>query len=133
MATDIVKLLAEVLFMVCCFLFGKYLGSNNTVVTEVTETIADAISKMDFIVKYADMFVAWARQFMQDKTGKEKMEEVVEQLSIIAERYGIDMTETEIQAIAQKSYDSMKNGEAAATTPSTIVVSSDTINSTTTQ
>lgn len=125
MSNDLFKLIVEIVVLVACYLIGRYVTGNSA----VKDTILDATSKMELIVRYADTFVAWARQFLQDKSGSEKMDEVVSQLSIIAAKNGIDMSETEIQAIAQKAYDSMKAGEAASS-PTTVVapvVASDTV------
>lgn len=125
MPNDLFKLIIEIVILVACYLVGRYVTGNSA----AKDTILDATSKMELIARYADMFVAWARQFLQGKSGSEKMDEVVSQLSTIAAKNGIDMSETEIQAIAQKAYDSMKAGETAAT-PTTVVapvVSSDTV------
>lgn len=75
------------------------------------ETITDITTKINLIIKYADAFVSWAKQFMDHKTGSEKMDAVVAQLRLIAIRYNIDMSEEEIKAIAQKAYDNMKAKE----------------------
>lgn len=117
MSSDIIKLIIEIIVLICCYLVGRYATGN----TVVKSTISDVTDKINLIITYADKYVAWARQFLQDKTGSEKMDEVVSQLAIIAEKNDIDMSETEIRAIAQKAYDTMKAGEAAAANPTTVV------------
>ena len=89
------------------------------------DTINTVTAKINLIIQYADSFVAWAKHFMQDATGKEKMEEVVKQLTAIAKKYNIDISEEEIRAIAQKAYDLMKaeekKTEAAAATAAAVI------------
>ena len=120
---DIAVTVIELVVVVGAFLVGKYVWPN--VATESVETIT---TKVNLVITWAEKFVSWAKQFMSTSTGSEKMAAVVEQLQSICEKYGIEMTEAELQAIAQKAYDSMKAGEASATsstdttTPSEIVL-----------
>lgn len=100
----------EIIAIVAAFIVGKYITGN----PNAAETITDITAKLNIIIRYADAFVSWAKQFMSDASGSEKMNEVVKQLSTIAERYNLDITETEIRAIAQKAYDSMIAGEESA-------------------
>lgn len=98
--------LIELIILIGSFLMGKYVFPNVP-----KETITEITAKINIIVDYADKFVAWAKQFMSNATGQDKMNEVVKQLINIAERYDLDITETEIRAIAQKAYDNMKTKE----------------------
>lgn len=95
--------LIELVILIGAFLIGKYVFPN---VPE--ETIKDVTTKISIIVEYADKFVAWAKQFMGSASGQDKMDMVVNQLSIIAKRYNLDISEIEIKAIVQKAYDNMK-------------------------
>lgn len=80
---------------------------------EVQDTVGEAKNKIDMIIQYAEALVSWARQFFNGD-GPAKMDKVVEMLEEIAKRYNIDITPTELRAYAQRAYDSMKAGEAAA-------------------
>ena len=95
--------LIELVILIGSFLMGKYVFPNIP-----KETIDEITAKINIIVEYADKFVAWAKQFMSNATGQDKMNEVVKRLITIAERYDLDITEDEIRAIAQKAYDNMK-------------------------
>ena len=72
----------------------------------------DAIEKLDTLSEWAADFVVWARQFMQESSGTDKMAAVVEQLKKIAEEAGLKVTEDQLKAIAQTAYEAMKAGEA---------------------
>lgn len=106
MSNDLVVLVIQIVVLVGAWLFGKYVTPNIP-----KDTITTVTNKINLIVQYADQFVSWAKQFLQDKSGPEKMDEVIVQLKKIVERYGIDITEEEIRAIAQKAYDTMKAQE----------------------
>lgn len=106
---ETVKLIATLTVTILAFVLGKYVFPKIP-----QETIDQVTSKVNLIINYADKFVSWAKEFCKDKTGPEKMDEVVKQLTGIAERYNIDITEDEIRAIAQKAYDAMIAGEKAA-------------------
>lgn len=110
MSHDVIIFILQILILTGFFIIGRYINSNK--VSE--ETFSDITAKINLIIGYADAFVSWAKQFMSKNTGEEKMNEVVNQLSIIAKRYNLDISETEIKAIAQKAYDSMKNKEESS-------------------
>lgn len=90
---------------VAAFLVGKY------VFQRVPQDMKD---KLVILADWATKFVVWAREFMDKKTGAEKMAAVVEQLKRIADEAGIEVTEEQLKAIAQAAYEAMKAGEAEA-------------------
>lgn len=92
---------------VAAFLAGKYLFP------KVPQDMKD---KLATLAEWAAKFVIWAREFLDKKTGAEKMAAVVEQLKRIADEAGIDVTEDQLKAIAQAAYEAMKAGEAEAPT-----------------
>ena len=98
-------LLIQLILIVGAYLVGRYIVPNVP-----QETIQDATAKVNLIISYADKFVSWAKWFMKDYTGAERMAAVVEQLMNIANRYNLDISEEEIKAIAQKAYDQMQAG-----------------------
>ena len=109
MDKELIILIVQVVVLIGSFLFGKYIMPNLS-----KETIQAIAAKIDIVIKYADKFVHWASYFMKDANGSQKMEEVVKQLKQIAKRYGLDIPEAELTAIAQTAYDTMKAGQKAA-------------------
>jgi ATP phosphoribosyltransferase len=77
------------------------------IVDEAKTLIENGAAEFSLIANFADKFVVWAREFMKDSKGSEKMEEVVKQLEQIAEKYNITMTEDQLKAIAQTAYENM--------------------------
>lgn len=90
---------------VAAFLVGKY------VFPKVPQDMKD---KLAILADWAAKFVIWAKEFLDKKTGAEKMAAVVEQLKRIADEAGIEVTEEQLKAIAQAAYEAMKAGEAEA-------------------
>lgn len=105
MESQIIYLIIWIIITITLIIINKVLGNNNN-----TE-IKDIFMKTSLIIQYAEAFVSWAKQFKSDLSGKEKMNVVIEKLSNIANKYNLDISETEICAIAQQAYDSMKNKE----------------------
>ena len=130
MHNDTILLIIQIVVIIGSYLFGRYVLPNISS-PAAKETIQDVIAKTDLIINYADKFVSWAKEFKKKSTGAEKMQAVVEQLTYIAEQNGIDMTQEQITAIAQKAYDSMKSGIEAAQN-ATIIVPAAQIDSATT-
>lgn len=94
-----------IVIIIGSYLFGKYVTPR---LSEDTKSmIENAVSELSIIATYADKFVVWAREFLKDKKGSEKMAEVIAKLQAVAEKYDIDMTEDEIKAIAQTAYENM--------------------------
>ena len=104
MSREIIITLVQLVVLVAAFVLGKFVFPKIP-----SSTIDKAIKELNYIINYADIFVPWAKKFMSDSTGEEKMDEVVKQLSNIAKKQNIDITEDEIRAIAQKAYNEMKN------------------------
>ena len=113
MHNDTILLIIQIVVIIGSYLLGRYVLPNISS-PATKETIQDVIAKTDLIINYADKFVSWAKEFKKKSTGTEKMQAVVEQLTYIAKQNGINMTQEQITAIAQKAYDSMKSGIAAA-------------------
>lgn len=88
----------QLLIGVICFLVGKY------VFPRIPQ------DKLAIITAWAEKFVIWARDFFQEAEGELKMQMVLQQLRLIAEQYGISMTDEQLTAIAQTAYDAMKKG-----------------------
>lgn len=103
MDNNFIIMIIEMVILVAAFLIGKYVLKDDS-----AETIATVTAKTNLIIQYAEAFVAWAKQFLSKETGSQKMEAVIGNLQAIAIRYNLDITETEIRAIAQKAYDEMK-------------------------
>ena len=90
---------------VAAFIAGKYVFPN------IPKNVMD---KLTTLSQWAAKFVEWAKEFMKQKTGEEKMAAVVEKLKEIADESGIEVTEDQLRAIAQSAYNAMKAGEKEA-------------------
>ena len=105
MDRSIIFLIIQFIFLIAAFIIGK-LQSNGLI---QPETIDDLSSKFYLFCNYADALILWAKQYMQDYTGPEKMEDVVYKLLSIADGYNINISEDEIRGIAQKEYNILKS------------------------
>ena len=76
-----------------------------------------AEDKLSILAGWAEKFVAGAEEFLDAKTGEEKMQSVIEHLSEIADEAGIGVTKDQLEAIAQTAYNAMKYGRMAAKEP----------------
>ena len=87
-----------------------FIGRN--IVSKVSaDDITNTVNKINLVIDYADKFVSYAKQFMQEDSGEQKMNKVVGLLKSVANKYNVDISEVEIRAIAQKAYDNMKLSE----------------------
>lgn len=105
MDRDILVLIADIVGLIVIYFLGR---RQSITVSNRTINIAELESKIALITNYAEAFISWAKQFMKDDKGPVKMDEVVSKLIIISERYNLDITEDEIRAIAQRTYDRIK-------------------------
>lgn len=105
MDKDILILVADIIGLVIVFLLGR---QQSITISNKTINIAEIESKIALITTYAESFISWAKQFMKKDAGSVKMDEVVNKLIIISDRYNLDITEEEIRAIAQRTYDRIK-------------------------
>lgn len=105
MDRDILVLIADIVGLIIIYFLGR---RQSITVSNRTINIAELESKIALITNYAEAFISWAKQFMKDDKGPVKMDEVVNKLIIISERYNLDITEDEIRAIAQRTYDRIK-------------------------
>lgn len=116
------EMLVTAVVMIVSFLLGKY------VFPKYHDQIQDAVNQFTLILSYAESFCAYAKQFLTDKTGPEKMDEVVSKLVEFCEQHGIECDEETLRAIAQKAYNAMKQGEQSNTltlqTPELVTLSS---------
>lgn len=103
------QMLVSAVVVIVSFLLGKY------VFPKYQDQIQNAVNQFTLILSYAESFCAWAKQFLTNKTGPEKMDEVVKKLVEICDQHGIDCDEETLRAIAQKAYDAMKQGEQSNT------------------
>lgn len=105
MDKDVLILIADIIGLTIAYLLGK---SQSITISNKTINITEIESKIALITNYAEAFISWAKQFMKNDKGSVKMNEVVNKLTIISDRYNLDITEDEIRAIAQRTYDRMK-------------------------
>jgi len=107
MDKDLIKLLIELGLAVVAFILGRY------ILPKYKGNIQTAVSQFEFILKYAESFCAYARQFLTT-SGEEKMDEVVKKLKELCVKEGIQVEEETLRAIAQKAYDAMVAAENKA-------------------
>ena len=105
---DILKLCFELLITIAAFLVGRY------ILPKYKVTIQHYATEFAVILSYAESFVAYARQFLTDLSGEEKMNAVIKKLKEICDTRGIVVDEETLRAIAQKAYDAMKAGEQSS-------------------
>lgn len=103
---DMIIAAAQLAFTVAAFLVGKYVFPRVT---------ADVQQKLSSLSAWAVEFVTWAKEFMQQSSGEDKMAAVVRKLQEIAKEAGWEVTEDQLKAIVQSAYNAMKAGEATAT------------------
>lgn len=107
MDKDLIVLIIQLVLAIGSFLAGRYL------LPKYKTNINTAVTQFDVILKYAESFVAWARQFL-NSSGEDKMNDVVKKLKAICDKEGIDIDEETLRAIAQKAYDAMIAAEEKA-------------------
>ena len=100
---EIIFLAIQLAVTVGAFLVGKYVLPNIP---------PSASEKLEELSGWAEQFVVWAREFMKDSTGEEKMDKVVELMKEIADEAEIEVTDEQLKAIVQNAYEAMKAGEA---------------------
>lgn len=103
------QMLVSAVVVIVSFLLGKY------VFPKYHDQIQNAVNQFTLILSYAESFCAYAKQFLTDKTGPEKMDDVVSKLAEFCKQHGIDCDEETLRAIAQKAYNAMKQGEQSNT------------------
>lgn len=99
---DIILLAVQLGIAVVAFAAGKY------IFPKAPKNVTD---KLDMLSQWAAQFVVWAKEFMKEQTGEEKMAAVVEKLKEIADEAGLGVTQDQLKAIAQSAYNDMKAGE----------------------
>jgi len=80
------------------FLLGKYV---------FPKIPADVTEKLTSLSAWAKEFVVWAKDFLVDKSGEDKMAEVIKKLQEVAAEAGWNVTEDQLKAIAQSAYNAM--------------------------
>lgn len=101
MNVDVIMLILSVI----TFVLGRYVVPN--IPSSVYLGLKDAFEEVDLVVKWANKYVSWARRFLSEKSGSEKMDYVVAAINQICMKYGIDMDDEQIQAIVQECYDNL--------------------------
>lgn len=105
MDTSAIFCIIEAIFLIAAYLIGKFVTNNPKIPPETIESVT---SKICLITDYAEAFIIWAKHIMSKSTGAEKMDTVVEKLKVISDKYDLNLSEDEIRAIAQRTYDTIK-------------------------
>ena len=98
-------LIVELIVAAIAFLVGKY------VFPAYKPVIQEHAALFTVLLNYAESFVAYARQFLSELNGEEKMDTVVDKLKDVAKQQSIVVDDETLRAIAQKAYDAMKMNE----------------------
>ena len=98
-------LIIELICVIAGFVIGKFFIP--------TQTGQKTIEVIETVGLWATQFIHYCNQYI-NKTGPEKMDYVITELVKICEKEKIQISEEQIRAIAQKTYDSIKNGLADA-------------------
>lgn len=110
MEMNIIFVIVMVVALIVGYTAGYYKDKANT-------ALYVAEDKLSILAGWAEKFVAGAEEFLNAKTGEEKMQSVIEHLSEIADEARIDITKDQLEAIAQTAYNAMKYGQQAANRP----------------
>jgi len=110
MDKELIELIIELVVTIAAFLIGRYVLPK----IKTNINIQELSIQFQLLLNYAESFVAYARQFLTDLSGKEKMDAVVEKLKVICEQQGIEVDEDTLRAIGQKAYDAMVAGEKSS-------------------
>lgn len=98
-------LIIELICIIAGFVIGKFFLP--------TQTGQKTVEVIETVGLWATQFIHYCNQYI-NKTGPEKMDYVIAELVKICEKEKIQISEEQIRAIAQKTYDSVKNGLADA-------------------
>lgn len=98
-------LIIELICVIAGFVIGKFFLP--------TQTGQKTVEVIETVGLWATQFIHYCNQYI-NKTGPEKMDYVIAELVKICEKEKIQISEEQIRAIAQKTYDSVKNGLADA-------------------
>ena len=82
MDKELIVLIVQLVLAIGSFLAGRYL------LPKYKTNIGTAVTQFELILKYAESFVAYARQFL-NSSGKDKMDDVVKKLQAICDKEGI--------------------------------------------
>ena len=96
-------LIIELICVIAGFVIGKFFLP--------TQTGQKTVEVIETVGLWATQFIHYCNQYI-NKTGPEKMDYVIAELVKICEKEKIQISEEQIRAIAQKTYDSVKNGLA---------------------
>ena len=98
-------LIIELICVIAGFVIGKFFLP--------TQTGQKTVEVIETVGLWATQFIHYCNQYI-NKTGPEKTDYVIAELVKICEKEKIQISEEQIRAIAQKTYDSVKNGLADA-------------------
>lgn len=98
-------LIIELICVIAGFVIGKFFLP--------TQTGQKTVEVIETVGLWATQFIHYCNQYI-NKTGPEKMDYVIAELVKICEKEKIQISEEQIRAIAQKTYDSVKDGLADA-------------------
>ena len=101
---DLIMAVIQLAVLLITYVIGRYVMPKMS-----KDTVKNITDTATMVLDYATSFCSYAQQFMKAQTGAERMEWVVESINTICAKNGIEISEAEIRAIAQRAYNLMKN------------------------
>ena len=105
---ELLTMIIELVVTIIAFFVGRYILPKHKI------SLQNTAVQFEVLLKYAESFCAYARKFLTNYSGSEKMNDVVEKLKVICEQHKIELDDDTLKAIAQKAYDAMVAGEKSA-------------------
>lgn len=99
---QIIILVIQIILIIASILVVKFLPANK---------VQKAKAIIDILAQSADDFVHGARQFLNAKTGEEKLNYVVDELEKLAIQNNWNISTEQLRSMAQHAYDKMKKDE----------------------
>lgn len=98
------EIIQTILLIALAIIIGINKKNNGTVNSAEQTIVTTAI---EYVSKIAYNFVIYAKNKLTEKTGNEKYDYVVEQVTKICKEKGLTLTEDEINAIVETQYQNM--------------------------
>ncbi len=105
--SNVLSTIIEIVVLLAGFLCLKFVPNLNKGTINTSTEITTVTAALDCVSKAAYSFVIWAKNKMTTKTGNEKFDFVVKQVIKFCEDNQIEITEQQINAIVESSYEKM--------------------------
>lgn len=108
MDNDMILKIIEVVLLIVSFVIGRYVLPKipKSTFEAVKNTFDEAYRTVNLIRDWAQKFIIMQARF-SNASGTEKMDEVVKSIKKILNKYGLDMEDEAIRAVAQEVYENI--------------------------